>query len=86
MYKLCKLIEASNKNRKIKKYLFHVELKNIFEITKTDGNWLCQENKLLYNLLVESQSKLDMLQAKLLHNRLFISLSEYENQHHKLHR
>ena len=74
IYKVCKLIEANDKNRKKKKDSFQVELENIFEITKTDGNWLCQEDKLtIYKL--NHKVKLNFLQAKLLHNHPSIPLS-----------
>ena len=58
MSKVVKLIEENDKNRKRKKDSFQVEIENVFDITKTDGNWLCQEDKELYMLQVKSQDKI----------------------------
>lgn len=58
MSKVVKLIEENDKNRKRKKDSFQVEIENIFDVTKTDGNWLCQEDKELYKVQVRSQGKI----------------------------
>ena len=58
MSKLLKLIKGYKKNRKRKEYLFKVKIENLFVITKAEEEWLCQEDKKLYNVQIKFQSKI----------------------------
>ncbi len=58
MSKLRKLMEKQEKNRKRKMDSFKDETENLFDITKIEGEWLCQEDKKLYNLQIESKGKI----------------------------
>ena len=62
--KLNKFIQEYEKNRKRKKESYEIEIESIFDITKEDGEWLCQEDKELYNLQIKSQGKIGFVTCK----------------------
>lgn len=80
MLKVVKLIEENDKNKKRNNDLLkYVKMENIFDITKTDVNWLYQEDKELYNLQVKSRDKIGYVTSGCSTNRPCISLSKCEN-------
>jgi len=62
--KLLTVIAAYNKNRKKKTDCFEKEKECLFDITKTDGAWLCQEDRKLYNSQVKSNGKIGYVTNK----------------------
>ena len=63
--KVSKLVEENVKHRKRNNNEFAMELENVFDITKTNGQWLCKEDKQLYNLQVKSQGTIGYVSSKL---------------------
>ena len=53
MYRLTCLIKQYEKYQRKPTSKFEAEMPKIFDITKSDGKWLCEEDKKLYQNQVE---------------------------------
>jgi hypothetical protein len=63
--KITKLIDAYVTYRKKKAHKFEDDLPSVFDITKTDGNWLSSEDKHLYEQQIESKGTVGYTTLKL---------------------
>ena len=50
MSKLQKLIASYEKNQRLPKDIFNIEIQNVFDISQKCGMWLCNEDKELYKV------------------------------------
>ena len=55
--KVNKVIISFEMNRKRKNEEFAEKLTQLFDITKTKGNWLCREDKEFYRIQIESEGR-----------------------------
>ena len=62
--KVEKLITSFEKHRKRPNAEFKENLANLFDITKTNGNWLCSEDKELYKRQIESGGRVGYTTVK----------------------
>jgi len=56
---LKKLIGEYERNQRYPKQEFKKTLNSVFDITNTEGQWLCQEDKKLYEKQIESEGKIE---------------------------
>ena len=63
--KISEVIDAYVIYRKKKNTKFEDNLTSVFDVTKSDGNWLSSEDKKLYEMQIESQGTIRYTTAKL---------------------
>lgn len=63
--KVDKLITSFERHRKRPNAVFESNLAHLFDITKTNGNWLCSEDKELYKRQIESGGKVGYTTVKM---------------------